>query len=139
MYELLRKNKLVSFPPKTDSLAIVDSTISSITNLHFGVDIYPTRGEKAVAHLYFLIKNHPFTDGNKRTASIAFMTVSTLNGFIPEFKNFGLDELAVFIERIPSSEDHQRWIKVIANDLQLYEYPDSDYQEENHDRELDYK
>jgi prophage maintenance system killer protein len=30
-------------------------------------DLYPTLEEKAAHLLYFVVKNHPFTDGNKRT------------------------------------------------------------------------
>ena len=33
-----------------------------------GVDLYPTIFDKAAALLRSLIKNHPFVDGNKRTA-----------------------------------------------------------------------
>ena len=34
----------------------------------FGEPLYRTREEKAANLLYFLVKDHPFTDGNKRTA-----------------------------------------------------------------------
>jgi len=39
----------------------------------FGEDVYPTLEEKAANLLYFIIKNHPFNDGNKRTAAFAFI------------------------------------------------------------------
>ncbi|MBT4122677.1 MAG: virulence protein RhuM/Fic/DOC family protein [Candidatus Ruthia sp.] len=39
----------------------------------FGEDAYPTIEEKAAHLLYFIVKNHPFNDGNKRTGAFAFI------------------------------------------------------------------
>lgn len=36
-------------------------------------DVYPSVEEKAAHLLYFFIKNHPFTDGNKRSGAYAFI------------------------------------------------------------------
>lgn len=38
-----------------------------------GKDLYPTLEEKAAHLLYFMVKNHPFTDGNKRSGAFAFV------------------------------------------------------------------
>ncbi|MDP4008497.1 MAG: virulence protein RhuM/Fic/DOC family protein [Candidatus Peregrinibacteria bacterium] len=38
-----------------------------------GEDLYPTGEEKAAHLLYFVIKNHPFNDGNKRSGAFAFV------------------------------------------------------------------
>ena len=38
-----------------------------------GEDVYPTVEEKAAHLLYFIVKNHPFTDGNKRSGAYAFV------------------------------------------------------------------
>jgi prophage maintenance system killer protein len=38
-----------------------------------GKDVYPTVEEKAAHILYFVVKNHPFTDGNKRSGAFAFV------------------------------------------------------------------
>lgn len=43
----------------------------------FGDEAYPSIESKAAHLLYFVVKNHPFTDGNKRSA--AFMFVDFLN------------------------------------------------------------
>jgi len=40
----------------------------------FGEDAYPTIHEKAAALLHSLARNHPFVDGNKRTALAATTT-----------------------------------------------------------------
>ena len=36
-------------------------------------DLYPTVEEKASHLLYFMVKNHPFVDGNKRSGAFAFI------------------------------------------------------------------
>ncbi len=39
-----------------------------------GLDAYPSVHEKAAALIHSLIRNHPFVDGNKRTAVVATFT-----------------------------------------------------------------
>lgn len=39
----------------------------------FGKDAYATLEEKAAHLLYFIIKNHPFNDGNKRSGAFTFV------------------------------------------------------------------
>lgn len=39
----------------------------------FGKDVYSSVESKAVHLLYFIIKNHPFIDGNKRSGAFAFI------------------------------------------------------------------
>ena len=46
-----------------------------------GEDVYPTLAEKAANLLYFIIKDHPFFDGNKRIASFLFIMFLTLNKY----------------------------------------------------------
>jgi hypothetical protein len=38
-----------------------------------GKELYETTEEKAAYLLYFIVKNHPFTDGNKRNGAYAFL------------------------------------------------------------------
>ncbi len=38
-----------------------------------GEDLYPTLEEKAAHMMYFIIKNHPFIDGNKRSGAFTFV------------------------------------------------------------------
>jgi prophage maintenance system killer protein len=39
----------------------------------FGQDVYPSIEAKASNLLYFIVKNHPFNDGNKRTGAFTFI------------------------------------------------------------------
>ena len=47
-----------------------------------GRDLYPSREEKAAHLLYFLVKNHPFVDGNKRIAAALFLWFMEKNGIL---------------------------------------------------------
>jgi len=38
-----------------------------------GTPVYKTIEEKAAHLLYFMVKNHPFVDGNKRSGAFAFI------------------------------------------------------------------
>ncbi|MCX7681911.1 MAG: type II toxin-antitoxin system death-on-curing family toxin [Anaerolineae bacterium] len=44
-------------------------------------ELYPTIVEKAVALGFSRVQNHPFVDGNKRTAHAAMETFLVLNGY----------------------------------------------------------
>ncbi len=47
--------------------------VGNVFQSAFGQDAYPTLEEKAAHLLYFIIKNHPFNDGNKRSGAFAFV------------------------------------------------------------------
>lgn len=47
--------------------------IGNIYQTFDGEDVYPTLEEKAANLLYFLVKDHPFLDGNKRIAATLFL------------------------------------------------------------------
>ena len=38
-----------------------------------GQEVYASAEEKAAHLLYFMVKNHPFVDGNKRSGAFAFV------------------------------------------------------------------
>ena len=58
------------------------SSISSIYQTFEGKDLYPSIEEKAANLLYFITKNHSFTDGNKRIAAIMFLHFLERNGIL---------------------------------------------------------
>jgi len=49
------------------------SVIGSIEQTFGGKPLYPSLEEKAAHLLYFVIKDHPFVDGNKRIGSLLFL------------------------------------------------------------------
>jgi death-on-curing protein len=60
---------------------MLESAVSRPMASAFGEDAYPTTIEKAAALLHSLILNHPFVDGNKRTATVAVVYFLEQNGF----------------------------------------------------------
>lgn len=56
------------------------SVIATIYQGFGGVDLYPTVQSKAANLLYLVIKDHPLTDGNKRSAAALFVLFLQRNG-----------------------------------------------------------
>lgn len=51
----------------------VSGIVGNIMQTFGGKELYPTAEEKAAHLLYFMVKNHPFIDGNKRSGAFAFV------------------------------------------------------------------
>ena len=51
----------------------VAGIVGNVMQSFGGEDLYPSIEEKAAHLLYFIIKNHPFVDGNKRSGAYAFV------------------------------------------------------------------
>jgi prophage maintenance system killer protein len=58
------------------------SSIATIYQTFDGVDLYPSIEEKAANLLYFVTKNHSFSDGNKRIAAFLFLYFLERNGIL---------------------------------------------------------
>lgn len=57
----------------------LDSALATIEQGFGGELFYPNVASRAAHLLYFVIKNHPFADGNKRTGSFLFLWYLRLN------------------------------------------------------------
>ncbi|MEI8054494.1 MAG: virulence protein RhuM/Fic/DOC family protein [bacterium] len=51
----------------------LDAVLGNLEQSFGDQELYPTLEEKAAHLLYFIIKDHPFSDGNKRIASLLFI------------------------------------------------------------------
>ncbi len=51
----------------------VSGIVGNVMQTFGGKELYPTAEEKAAHLLYFIVKNHPFIDGNKRSGAFAFV------------------------------------------------------------------
>lgn len=60
---------------------LLDSSLNAPFQTFDGEYIYKTVKAKAAKLGYFLIKNHPFIDGNKRTGILVMLTFLEMNGF----------------------------------------------------------
>ena len=88
----------------------------------FGEPAYPSIEAKAAHLLYFVIKNHPFADGNKRSGAYLFVDFLHRNGRlmdatdVPVINDVGLAALALLIaESAPEQKDTM--IKLVMNML----------------------
>ncbi len=112
IYELLKEDNLIPFSVCKDGENKIDALIYNVGASNYGVENYPTIEQKVVAYMYFIIKNHPFIDGNKRTSVLVFLVLISLNKLKLVFPKHELDSIAVFIEK--TSDDHQIIIKALA-------------------------
>lgn len=72
----------------------------------FWEEVYPTIEEKAAHLLYFIVKNHPFNDGNKRTGAFAFVWFLQKAGldFKSKITPNALTTLTLLIAQYPPGE-----------------------------------
>jgi death-on-curing protein len=66
--------------PGLRDLGGLESTLAQPKATFEGRDLHQTLIEKAAALCFSLVQNHPFVDGNKRTAHAAMETFLVLNG-----------------------------------------------------------
>lgn len=72
-------------------LALIESALARPQASFDDIDLYPDIYSKAAALLQSLLKNHPFVDGNKRTALSSVGIFLEQNGIILE--NFHQEEV----------------------------------------------
>jgi len=81
-----------------------------------GQDLYPSIEEKAAHLLYFVIKDHPFSDGNKRIGSLLFLLYLQTTGLLAaiRFDNKALVALALLIAASDPAQK-ELMIRLIVN------------------------
>ena len=87
----------------------------------FGEPAYPTVESKAAHLLYFTIKNHPFSDGNKRVGSFLFVDFLNRNGRLfrdgeAVINDVGLAALALLVAA-SAPKDKDVMIRLVMNML----------------------
>lgn len=60
----------------------LESIIKSVYQSFDGEELYKTTEEKAANLLYLVVKDHPLSDGNKRSAALLFVTFLEHNGLL---------------------------------------------------------
>ena len=88
---------------RADGLA---SILGNLEQSMFGEPLYRTREERAAHLLYFVIKNHPFSDGNKRSGAFLFLLYLRQEGMRLTLNEQGLTALTLLIaESDPKAKD----------------------------------
>ena len=70
---LIKKGEATDIFGSERSVGTVSGIVGNVMQSFGGKELYPTVEEKAAHLLYFMVKNHPFTDGNKRSGAFAFV------------------------------------------------------------------
>ena len=78
--ELLQKSEASNLFGQERGKAL-DGIIGSLYQTFGGDDLYPSIEEKAAHLIYFIIKDHPFNDGNKRIGCLLFLLFLSINEF----------------------------------------------------------
>jgi death on curing protein len=96
-------------------IGLLESALARPQATFDGADLYPNLWAKAAALTHSLAQNHPFVDGNKRTALTAMGVFLELNGYRLVASN---EEAGEFIHRVVAGRiDLERmaaWIRAHA-------------------------
>ena len=103
---------------REDGLAAI---LGNLDQSVFGEPAYPSLESKAAHLLYFVIKNHPFSDGNKRIGSFLFVDFLHRNNRLfqnnePVINDIGLAALALLVAE-SDPKDKEVLIRLIMNML----------------------
>ncbi len=97
--------------PRGDALAAI---LGNIDQTLFGEPLYRSREEKAGHLLYFVVKNHPFSDGNKRIGALLLLLYLAREGVARPLDPRTLTALTLRIaESTPARKDLM--IRLVAN------------------------
>ena len=100
--------------PKDESF---DSSVNQIYQTICGEDCYPTLEEKAAMLLYLIVKNHSFTDGNKRIGAACFLYFLDKNSMLYQGQNPIIDANTLFALTLliaESKADEMQTVKQVA-------------------------
>ena len=76
-------------------MGLLASAVNAPFQSFGGVELYPTLMEKAARLCYGIAKNHPFFDGNKRTALHSMLVFLAVNGCALEEEDAVLEEIII--------------------------------------------
>ena len=105
--------------PRGDGLGAL---LGNLDQTAFGEPAYPTIESKAAHLLYFVVKNHPFTDGNKRSGAFLFVDFLYRNGRLlndsgePVINDTGLAALTLLVAE-SDPKQKETLIRLIMNML----------------------
>jgi death on curing protein len=93
-------HKILKGKQRVRDMGLLEAAAARPMQTVFGEDAYPTTQEKAAALLHSLTRNHPFADGNKRTATVAAIFMLDINGLRVKWK--AEEALTQFAEWLPT-------------------------------------
>ena len=91
------------------SMERFESCVESPCQTMFGEDLYPDLESKAAILFFLLVKNHPFMDGNKRTAALALLEFLERNGHTLQVTNEELYQLTMDVATSALDKEQVKW------------------------------
>ena len=97
----LHADQISSFggTPGVRDEGLLESALAQPQATFGGQFLHPTISEQAAAYLYHIAMNHPFIDGNKRTAFAVTDTFLRLNGCALNLTDDGVYDLVMRVAR----------------------------------------
>ncbi|MEX2012795.1 MAG: type II toxin-antitoxin system death-on-curing family toxin, partial [Candidatus Levyibacteriota bacterium] len=93
-------------------LALLESAVFRPQSSFGGEELYLSTFDKAASLVHSLLLNHPFVDGNKRTATASMLVFLELNQIELEVKQEELEKVMLGIEsKKMGLEEIAQWIK----------------------------
>jgi death-on-curing protein len=78
---VLNRPDIIAGTQEIRDIQLLEAAVARPAASAFGEDAYPSLREKAAALLHSVARNHPFADGNKRTATVGVVLMFLVNGF----------------------------------------------------------
>ena len=98
-----------------EGLHLLDSAIQVVFQSFGSIECYPEPIDKAARLLVGIIKNHPFIDGNKRTAFVLFKELLREYGLT--VRGYKIEEVVEFLEKIAASQER---IEILCNETKKF-------------------
>lgn len=126
--KILNDARILAGAQKIRDMGLLESAVLRPQSSVFGSDAYPTLREKVAALMHSLARNHPFKDGNKRTATVAIIFMLIINGYtvrwLPEE---ALEKILALSQGAQTLQQFAEWLPII---------PFGDPQEPNASRDI---
>lgn len=99
----------------------LETIIAGLAQTFGGKELYPTVGEKAANLLYFILKNHPFVDGNKKIGALLFLYYLEKNKALLRRSKKIIDDntliVLILLMIMSNSKEKDNLIKITTNFL----------------------
>jgi death-on-curing family protein len=111
---LIKKGEATELFGSERSKGTVTGIVGNVMQTFASKALYPTIEEKAAHLLYFMVKNHPFVDGNKRSGAYAFIWFLNQAGILDRKKitSPALTAITLFIAE-SDPKNKERMIRLV--------------------------
>ena len=122
---VLNRQDIATGKQKIRDIELLEAAVARPEASAFGADAYPTLREKAAALLHSVARNHPFTDGNKRTAAVGTVFMLRVNGeAVAWTQDDALDMILRVAEGVADVDELAEWLPLTS--LPYDQHPDAE-------------